>query len=292
MFERQRVIALFAAVATSASSLLAGSQTNAPYCQILDRADEPIWHGRIGYVHNGKVDQFDKVSMLELSVGSGIFYARTPAGEFDLRADFDSTTFLRRGDIRLPDQVGAIRLDLDYVARLDDGYALRLGFAPGFYSQITHLRSDHLHYPFRIHAIRALQPDVSLLAGLDFFPRYDRLIEPRAGVRWNISDFLLLDAFYPNSEIVFRPTPNWAIRTGVEFNRKSEYALKSSDDRDRLEMRETRIYLGVDRLLYHDLAVLFRIGRVVDRSVDFRRLAPSRDIDDAYYIQIGIGGLI
>ncbi len=292
MFKQKRVIALVALFATSMSSLPAAALSDAPYCQILDRTDEPVWHMRAGYVHDGKVERFGRMSMLELSAGSGIFYARTVAGEFDLRADVDATTFLKRGDISLPDQVAAIRLDLDYVARLDDGYALRLGFAPGVYSQITHLRSDHLHYPFRIHGIRAFEPDVSIMAGLDFFPRYDRLIEPRAGVRWNISDFLLLDAFYPNSEIVFRPTPDWAIRTGVEFNRKSEFALKSDDDRDRLEMTDTRIYLGVDRLLYHDIALLFRIGRVVDRSVDFRRFTPSRDIEDALFIQIGIGGLI
>lgn len=292
MFKRKHIIAWVAIFTISMSSMSAAGLSDALYCQILDRIDLPAWHLQAGYVHQGKVDQARRVSMLELSAGSGLFYARTVAGEFDLRADVDSTTFLKRGDIRLPDQVAAIRLDLDYVARLDDGYALRLGFAPGFYSQITHIRGDHLHYPFRIHGIRAFEPDVSIMAGLDFFPRYNRLVEPRAGVRWNISDFLLLDAFYPNSEIVFRPTPSWAIRTGVEFNRKSEYALKSDDDRDRLEMKDTRIYLGVDRLLHHDLAVMFRIGRVVDRSVDFRRFTPSRDIEDALFIQLGIGGLI
>ncbi len=263
-----------------------------PFCQILDQQDDLIWHVRGGYAEGGKVAGGANLRMLESGGGAGLFYSRTAVGEFDLRFKADATTFVERGDLRMPDQVAAVRLDLDYVARLQDGYALRVGIAPGFYSQITHVNMDHFYYPFLLHGLYAFNPEVTGVFGFNVYPGFDRVLEPRVGVRWGISDFLLLDLFYPATEVVFRPTVGWALRAGVDFKRKTQYRLKRSDDRHSLIMKETRMYLGLDHMISPQMRFMFRIGRIVDRDLDFRRGTPARGIDDSGYIQIGIGGVI
>ncbi len=262
------------------------------YCQILDRLDEPIWQAYAGVVGKSRVEGFRDTGMIEAGGHFGLLYFRTGFGEFDLRAAIDSVFFTRSADIDLPHHVSAARLDLRYVMRLQDGYALRLGFEPGLYSEIEHASTDHLFYPFSLHGIRAFTPELSGLAGLNFYPGFDRLVDPRVGVRWAPSDYLMFDVFYPQTEIVFRPNFDWALRAGVEFREYLEYHLKNTDDRRRLMMDETRIYLGVDRLITQDLQWMVRIGRLVNRSIDFRRFEQEKDLDDAYFVRIGIGGLI
>jgi hypothetical protein len=268
------------------------AQYGSDYCQILDRLDDPIWHAYIGYADRARIEGFGKTGMMEAGAGSGLIYFRTDFGEIDLKAAVDSVFFTDSGGVRLPNHVSAARLDLSYVIRLEEGHALRLGFEPGFYSEIEYADSDHLFYPFSIHGIRAFTPNVSGLAGLNFYPGFDRLVDPRLGIRWGISDYLLLDVFYPKTEIVFRPNVEWALRAGVEFREYLEYQLKSRDDRKRLMMDETRIYVGVDKLISHDIQLMFQIGRLVDRSIDFRRFEQEKDLDNAYFFRIGVGGLI
>lgn len=263
-----------------------------PYCQILDRVEEPIWQTYSGYVDEGRINAAGDTGLVELGIGSGLLYFRTPMGEFDLKGEVDTLFFTSSAGLRLPSMLAAARLDLDYTIRMQDGYGLQLGFAPGAYSELFHLDGDHFFYPFRIHGVRALTPNVSVLAGLNFYPDFDRLIDPRVGVRWALSDYLLIDLFYPKTEIVFRPNVDWALRMGVEINDYQEYQLKSGDERDRLMLDETRIFLGVDYLIRSDVQVMVRVGRVVERSIEFGSGVGERDFDNAYYFRIGLGGRI
>ncbi len=292
----KRLVGIFARAAVFFVLVSGQSATHAQYagdyCQLLDRLDEPIWEAYAGAVDSSSIEDFRRTSMLEAGFSAGLFYFRTGIGEFDIRAAVDSIYFTRSGGINLPDHLSAARLDLNYVLRLDDGYALRLGMEPGFYSEIEYAGRDHIFYPFSLHGISAFSPNLSALAGLNFYPGFDRLVDPRLGLRWEISDYLLLDAFYPKSEIVFRPTFDWTARAGVEFREYLEYQLKDRDDRKRIMLDETRIYLGVERLITHQMQLMFQVGRLVDRSIDFRRIEREQDIDNAYFFRIGVGGLL
>lgn len=292
MMDIRRMIgaALFAGLIAAPPQ--APAQYGADYCQILDRFEEPIWLGYAGYVNKARIQGFDDVGMAEAGVASGLFYLHTDFGEVDLQAAVDSVFFSGGSDARLPGHVSAARLDLNYVLRFEYGYALRLGVEPGFYSEIAHANTDHIFYPFSIHGLRSFTPNISGLAGLNFYPGFDRLIDPRLGIRWAISDYMMLDLFYPKTEFVFRPTIDWAFRAGVEIREYLEYQLKSTDDRERLMMDETRIYLGADCLLTDTIQLSVRAGRVVDRNIDFKRFDLEKKIEDAYFVRIGIGGLI
>ncbi len=275
-----------------AAGASAWAQYGAPYCQILDAYDDPIWQVHLHVMEDARIDGFGSFGRTRLQARAPLLYFHARAGELDVAADLDLSMLTRRGGLQLPEQVGTLQLDIEYAIRLTDGYALRLGFAPGLFSEWTHIKRDHFHYPFRAHGLYAATPNLSLLFGLNFFPGFERLLDLEVGARWAISDFLLFDLFYPQSEVVFRPNVWWAIRMGVEMSMISEYALKASDDRERMMLRETRFYAGVDRLITEQLQIMIRVGRLVDRSVDFKFFEPKSRIDDSLYLQVGIGGLI
>ncbi len=76
------------------------------------------------------------------------------------------------------------------------------------------------------------------------------------------------------------------IRDGLEYN------LKHVDDRQSLIMDETRMYVGVDRLMRNNSHFMFRVGRVVNRKYDFGRFERGADVGDAYFVQIGVGSYL
>jgi hypothetical protein len=287
------MLRLIAAWAVLAGMVPAGrAQSGEDFCPILDRFDDTVWGLHFTVLAPSKVKGAGDTTMLQVGGEAGVFFLRTDFGELDVRAEWLSTAFTSRADIQLPQLLTLLRVNLDYTLRLPDNYALRVGFAPGLYSQITHVDADHLFYPFRLHGIYTFDENLSALAGLNLYPGFSRIIEPQLGVRWQISDYLLLDAFYPQSEMVFRPNVDWAIRAGVAFLNAQEYGLKKSDDRHQFSMEETRLYAGVDRVINHQLLLMLRFGRVVDRNFDFKRQDRSRDVEDALFFQVGVGGLL
>ncbi len=262
-------------------------------CQILDRLEEPIWHVYTGYLTKEDVRDSDTgdFGIMELGANTGLLYYRTEGGELDVRAGFDTMYFTRSGGISLPTQVTAARADADFVMRFEDGYALRLKAEPGIYSDLRDLGWRDFFVPFALSGIRTVSPDVSVEAGIAFFPGFDRLADPRMLMRWELDDAVLLDAGYPGSRIMFRPFLNWGFMAGFEIQQFMEYRLKRSDVRRSLAYDETRFYIGVEHVIADHLQLMLEAGRVVNRSMDFRR-GEKVDLDDAYYVRVGIGGLL
>ncbi len=284
-----RITWAICAVALIASPVRA--QYGQRYCQLLDRMEEPFWKAYTGYTTREKLPE-GKAALIEAGGGTGLLYLRTNIGDFDLRAAIDSVFFLGSGGIDLPDQVTAARLDLAYVMRFNDGYALKLGLQPGVYSEFSGFKERDFFIPFSAQGILAINDSLSAMAGLQFYPEFDQLISPRAGLRWAITDFLLLDLFYPASRLAFRPTYDWTLFVGASQREALEYQLKKRDDRRALMLDETRYFIGVDRVLSDTTQWMFEAGRVVDREIDFRRVTGASDLEDAYYFRIGIGGMI
>lgn len=273
-------------------SVIASAQMPDDYCQILDRMEDPVWDVYLGYVDEVAGDDFRQVGFAEAGMGAGLFYAHTPIGDFDLKARLDTVTFTGKGEPKLPEVVGAAVIDLDYILRFYYGNSLRLGFAPGVYTQFSGLDGDHLFYPFRVHGLLAFNPYTSGLLGIDFYPGFDRLIHPRAGIRWAATDFLLFDFFYPESRITLYPIRWLTLRAGIEVRDYFEYQLKNSDERNRMMINEIRIYGGMDIRLTSAFQLMIEGGNAIERSIEFDKHDSKRSLDDAYFVRIGVGGLL
>jgi hypothetical protein len=290
VFSSHRLIGLASAIGIATASVAMGQSD--PYCHILDRIEEPIWELYGTYVEEVPGSGFEKLGMFELGGSSGLFYYRGTRSTLDVRGHVDTLSLTGKGSVPMPKTVAKANVDFDYALRLPDGLALRMGFAPGVYSEVSGLGSDSFYYPFRLHVLRVLTPDSSGMAGIDFYPGFDRLLHPRIGARWAVSEYLLFDIFYPETRLVFRPTWWISFHAGVQFNDFEEYRLKSSDNRKSLMIRETRMFLGTDVALTSQTHLMIQFGRIADREIDFRENAPRRKLDDAYFARVGIGGRI
>jgi hypothetical protein len=271
-----------------------GAQQDYPYCQILDRVDEPAWLVRGGYVTESDVDdpRGGKFSIFELRGGGGFAYFRTAIGDFDLGGQYDVLVFNDNSRMRLPDQVGALRLAASYIWRNQDAQAIKVDVWPGIYSDLEDLSRDDIYVPFAVSGIQAFNPRLSGVLGLALYPGFDREFDPRFGIRFVPHDDLVLDLMYPQSQVTFTPAMDWEIYAGFKVDRVSEYRLESGDRRKSLMYDETRIYFGLNTPLSETTRMMYHVGWIIDRSVDFDRMAGKTDVDDGYFVSVGIGGTL
>ena len=275
-----------------AVSVTAWGQVEEIDCQIVDRFDDTLWDVYGGFTDEVAGDGFRNLGIIEAGAGTWIYYDRTRFGEFDLNLRVDSLFFTGRGVPRLPEHLTATRLDLEYTVRMPGYTALRLGVAPGLYSELHHVGSDHLFVPFRVHGVYAPTLDASILAGVNVYPGFDQLIDPRVGIRWEMMDNFLLDLFYPKSEIAYRADRGLGARVGVEMREYLEYRLRSSDERKGLTINEYRAFAGVDYTARNGFRLMVLGGYAFDRELEFRNVAGKLSLDDAWFFRVGSGGAL
>jgi len=267
------------------------AQSDAPFCQILDRLEDPVWHATVGYVAQEDVEDANDFGLIELETGAGLAYLHTAAGTFDLRLRFDVDVTTGSGGVDLPDQYGSLALELDWALRGASGRSLLLEASPGFYTDFEDLSGKDLFVPLRASMVQAFNDRISGQAGLAVFPGFDRVVDPIAGIRWGLSDSWLLDLFYPDSRLVFSPVPALRLHAGYSIREYPEYQLADDDDRDRFLYREQRWYLGAQYAIGDTAHLLVDAGRVVHREIDFENGAGG-DVDPALFVRIGLGGLL
>ena len=265
-----------------------------PYCQILDRPEDTVWTVRGGLVTKAAVEAegIDDLSMADLRAEGGFLYFQTDLGDFNLRGSIESYFFTGADDFDLPSQAGWARAEFEWITRTMGGQAIRLDANPGVYSDWKDLGGEDLFFPFGVSFIQAFNEQASVLAGLEFYPDFRRDFEPRVGLRWSPVETLLIDVFYPESRIMFSPTLEWDIYAGVRFTRDLEYQLDSDDPRKRFIYQENRLYAGVNWAFADDVKLMVQMGRVFDRNVDFRRAQSGADVDDAFFLRVGVGSVL
>lgn len=273
---------------------VARAEEEYPYCQILDRVDEPAWQAHVGYVGQAKVrdPNGSDVGLYQLRGGGGLYYWRTAAGDIDLSGAYDVTAFDGSGGIDLPDQVAALRLNASYTWRQWDGAAVKVDVFPGIYSDLKDLGFDDLYMPFQVLGIQAFNPQLSGVLGVAIYPGFSRSFDPRFGVRYAVSDELSVDVMYPESRVTYHPAEQWDLYAGLRNNPVAEFRLEDGDDRDAFEYDEARAYLGVNAPLNDVVRVMAQLGWTLSRSVDFDRVQPARDVQDAFFVSVGLGGTL
>lgn len=284
-----------AAVLGLAISLPAGTAcADHPYCQILDRSEEPLWHAELGYVTREKVrtEGGDDFGLVEMAGGAGLVYLDTAPGTFDLRARLDTMTFIGDGDVDLPGQVGALRLDLKWTLRLPSGLSLQLSTFPGLYSDFRDVSGEDLFIPVGCSLLYAFAPQLSGIAGWVVYPGFTHVVDPRLGIRWGPNDFVLVDLFYPESRIILAPAETWRVFLGLRALLYPEYQLEKGDTRDRFMYDEWRWYGGLEFAMSETMWFLSQVGFVFNREIDFAENAPGADVDDALFLRVGVGGFL
>ncbi len=264
-----------------------------PYCQILDGTEAPAWRAYADYTGAGRVktDGGRDIAVWTLGGGGGLYYWRTGAGDIDLAGEYDLRFWDGSGGIALPNRTAALRVRADYVARNWDGSALLIGIRPGIYSDLEELSFDSLYMPVEVLGIQAFNPRISGVIGVAIYPGFDRAFDPRFGVRMAAAERVRVDVMYPESRVIVRPD-DWELFAGLRHDAVNEFRLEDDDARKMMAYRETRAYVGTAWPVGDLFRMQAEAGLSFNREIDFKREAPGRDVEDAWYIRIGIGGAL
>lgn len=273
---------------------LAAERSDVPYCQYLDRADEPAWHVLGSAIGSADVqgDKGRAFSVLEVAGGGGLLYADVPSGSVGLGGAYEVYAFEGNGGIRLPDAVADLHLEAGYQWRHWDGRSLQLTARPGFYGEVGAWESSALRVPFEVLGLQVLGPRLSGQLGVALYPGFTRAFDPRFGLRYAISDTWTADVGYPESRLAWASREGWAAYALVRNDPINEFWLEDDDARRTFRFEETRAVAGLVAPLAGVLRLHAELGYVFQRSVDFSRSEPNRSVEEALMVGLGLSGAL
>ena len=263
-----------------------------PYCQIADRMVDPMWSLTLSYVSREPVDGVGTdVGFFDEQARASFYYLRTPYGNLDLGATLDHRFVIGGDELDLPSGLARIAADARWDLRTVEAFTFRVEGHPGYYGATDHIGAHGLTLPFAISGIQAFDPTVSAQLGVAVFPGFQREFDPILGVRWAVTDDVLLDLFYPVTRVLYKPAVDWQVFGGLGIYRTREYFLADDDPRERVLCDESRLFVGFDFLPDESLRLGLRAGYAFNRSIDFARGAPNEfDLDAGWFAAFELGG--
>lgn len=273
-----------------------GAGAAAPYCQIADNRQDPMYSLSLADLFEEKIEGFGDTSVLELKADWEFAYYRSPEhGDISMGLDVQLTYFADSAGVQLPDQLLKLAVDSALTWRGAAGYSYRFEIAPGVYSDLEELNFSALSFPFALSAIRAFTPQVSGLVGLELRPEWDLVVKPRLGIAWEVSPTLWVQAMIPESRVIWAATDNWQVYGGIVWN-NVDYELREKGglDRGRLTVEDIRMTLGVMQQVSSGHHLSVEIGQSVERDLEFEQgtesIPASLNIDDAFFFGLILGG--
>ncbi len=284
----------FAVLSLISIPALAAERSDVPYCQYLDRADEPAWQVQGSAISSADVqgDKGRSFSALEVTGGGGLLYADVPGGSMGLGGAYAVYAFEGNGGISMPDAVADLHLEAGYLWRHWDGRSLQLSARPGFYGEVGAWEADALRVPFEVLGIQVLGPRLSGQLGVAIYPGFTRAFDPRFGLRYAISDAWTADVGYPESRLAWMNREGWAAYALVRNDPINEFWLDDDEVRRTFRFEDTRVVAGVEAPLAGALRLRVELGYVFQRSVDFGGAEPNRSVEEALVVGLGLSGAL
>jgi len=261
-----------------------------PFCQIADRLVEPAGALEFGYVDRSDVEDAGSFGFVEERAHANVVYAEFEAGKLDLTA-FLNLWVTTGGEIAgLPDRLGQFYLRALYDWRTPIGLTARAEVAPGLYSDFADLQSGAFGFPVALSGILAVNEVLSAQVGISAWPGFQEPWQPLLLLRWEPAEGALLDVGYPESRLSWQVAPLWTAVAGLSVHRTWDFGLEEDDARDRIAVRDARVYAGADRLVGETLLLSLRAGAAWAREIEFEDGTDgAQDVDGAFYFSIGIG---
>lgn len=274
------------AVAQPSASWYQGA-TRCPYLDI--RAD-PVFTLGAGVVFPGEVEGGRDFSLVEFDMQSDfLFFHEVLLGDLDLKLDFSSRMPISDAGLELPDTLMAIAMDGRWTWRYVNDTAFQLRFQPGFYSPVETLNLETLMMPLTFTGIKTVNETLSAVAGISLRYRFERVFMPVAGVVWQPSSDLRVEALLPASRVIWYMMPEWSLYAGWAWESMTYQMPEDDFDRRRVTLESSRVSVGVTREISSEFRVSTELGVLNGRSIEFAR-GGDLDVDAAPYLRITMGG--
>lgn len=264
-------------------------------CQILDKACGSQYALSLAYMPESSVKDNGDTSMMELDgTWEFAYYRDVLMADVDLRLD-GGVVMLDHANIDLPGELIDLALNAGVTWRYVNNTALQLRTRPGMYSELDGIDGDSFFIPFSGSLIWAVHPELSGSLGVEIRPGFDRAVVPVARVEWEASQDWRMSAGWPASRVTYYGLRDWTLYGAFDW-RSDSYSAddRGSVDRERITLEDFRLYAGAAYSLSAELQVVGECGAVLDRSVEFERVAEGllseNGLDSGLFVRVGVVG--
>lgn len=264
---------------------------DAPECPIADAEPRTAGFFEVGLISRQRVqgDNQGTFGMVETRGAAEVAYFYGSAGPFWMTGIVNLWMPIGGELADLPYQLGQLAILAQGDYRTWSGLTVRGELQPGIYSDLTTVNDRALAFPFGLHLIQAINPDVALQGGVRVTPGFNRRFDPVLGVRMKTRDFQI-DLFYPESSLLWQVGPDLTFLAQAAIRREYDFHINDPERNHRFRMKENRVTLGGDYALADNLLLMLRAGLIFDRGIAFKTNdIQSKDVDDAIFFSVGAG---
>lgn len=264
-------------------------------CQIVDVPFDPVVELSGGFIPSSAVEGHGDVSMTE--IGAHWAFAHfwdVLFGDVDVIMRMNSTIFSDSGGVDLPSQLSRIAIDTGWTGRFSDGFSLQARILPGVYNDFREFGSDALYMPVSLAVIKAFDPKLSGIFGVEVRPGFDQQIMPLIGVGCMLNDRTRLDARLPESRIVYYLGRGWSTHAGFIWQNMSYGIHPDTTGVNQMTVEDFRLFCGTTFRLSDNLQLSGEIGRVLGRNIEYENTdthaGGKLDLEDAMLVRFTFGG--
>lgn len=265
-------------------------------CCIMDRPTDVLWQLGGGYAFpaDNTAARWDDLGILEFRGVGSLAYVETESwADFNIEVQADTRILQGFDGTSSGYPLNRLNLFVEYSQRLEHGLGFKLDASPGLYSDLQDFGGDDLGFPLGFSAVAAMHEELSFLLGVSVFPGFERVADPRLGLRWApVGGGLRVDLFYPESLITAELTSGFGIHAGARFLPWLEYQLEEDDARDRLRFQENRVYGGLHFAVGEYGRLNLEGGLMFEREIEFKKAEPTVELDDAPFVGLTFTSLI
>lgn len=260
-------------------------------CPVLDEPHR-AWAGiRAGAVLSAEaVPGTEDIGTAEAGVWARLFYVENDLGaDFEGRIHADAIWLYGFDGDDSTYGLTSAHVALQYSQRFMGGFGLRLDTEPGLHAGGSAFGGAWTA-PTGVTLVFAFNSHVALYGGVTARIGFDRILDPRLGLRVTTGDRFQFDLAYPESVLRLRVTQGFRIVAGARYWNRMEYDMGDDDPRLRIGLTEARAYAGFDIGVSESSELILRAGYAFARTLWFEEASPEIDLDDAPFFQIGWQG--
>lgn len=212
-------------------------------------------------------------------------------GEFVLTSQYNQGAPIRLGlswgrfsfsatdGTRLPNTLQSVAIVAGVDAQVGESIFLRLEAQPGWYSGSSRILGDSFNVPIVFGGSYLVSKDLQLMLGIEIDPQRNPMVLPGGGIRWQVSDALLLNLVLPKPRVEYKLNSDLTVFVGGDLFETS-YRV-DGDMGNRVGMKklnsawldyfEVRVGAGATYKANEQLDLDFELGYMAYRAADYDR---------------------
>lgn len=195
----------------------------------------------------------------------------------------------------LPPRLYDAWIEWRHLREFNEAWAMDASVTTGYYSDFAAGSGDAFRVTGRGVAVYTASPVMKVVLGVGYFNRAAARILPVGGLLLTPDESTRFEIIFPSPRLAWRL--DWLSIPGVDerwFYIAGEYGggvwaiERASGAADKIDSRDIRILLGVERELPGSLTSRFEVGYVFGREIEFRSATPNYKPNDSLLMRFTV----